>query len=564
MEQAGKRRFSNPSQIDANAPNEIERDADQWNSSHRLLWQPKSIGSGGASAAVKQGGRACTLPDSHTSSESTSNEVTVKLRYRVAFDRRLWLTTLVAGLLFLWPLLVYGRPGDFQDSAAYYKGGHAAVSFALQKAHLQDPAPGITAATSVPAPAARLGSNAAEPPAQDPQQVRGARSVAYSVAAYVLGAPRPQMWLLAAAQAFTAGFLCAVSLLLFGDGLRAASIKLLALAVATPIAFTACVIVPDIFAGIVILAIALLATSYRALSPGIRIATILIGAAGIAFHASHLPIGLGVTGLAALLLLIATWRRNSVPTGQWAAILAPFVIGAALTVALNSVAFGGASLTGKRFPLTLARSIAEGPGKWYLDRNCSHLKYAVCEVYPNGVPDSIETFLWGKTGIKERATPEQLERIRAEESEVVLAATRAYPFEEFRRLAFNFGRQLVHFEPGVGLGARIVVGPDGNPVSEYNVPYNSIWVGITGTLSIVAVLASLVLLAFRWRSAPQLRALTVLLLLGILLNVAVCVYFSGVTARYQARVIWLIPLLALMALAPAGRRAVEDRGELQG
>jgi len=479
----------------------------------------------------------------------------------VAHDRRLWLSTLVAGLLFLWPLLVYGRPGDFQDSAGYYKGGHAAVSFALEKAHLQD-SPPVAAAT--PAPAAGPGSNLAEPPAQEPQQIRGARSVAYSIAAYVLGAPRPQMWLLAATQAFTAGFLCAVALLLFGDGLGTTSGKLFALAVATPVAFTACVIVPDIFAGLVILAITLLATSYRDLSPGVRIATILIGAAGIAFHASHLPVGLGVTALAVLLLLIANRRGNPVATGQWAGVLAPFLIGAALTVALNSVAFGGASLTGKRFPLTLARSIAEGPGKWYLDRNCGHLKYAVCEVYPNGVPSSVDTFLWGPTGVKERATPEQLERIRAEESEVVLAATRAYPFEEFRRLAFNFGRQLVHFQPGVGLDARIVVGPDGNPVSEYGVPYNPTWVGITGALSIGAVIASLALLLFGWRSNSKMRAMIVLVLFGILLNDAVCVYFSGVTPRYQARVIWLIPLLALMALAPLGRRPVEARGELQG
>ena len=166
--------------------------------------------------------------------------------YRVALDRRLSLTTLIGCLLFLWPLLVYGRPGDFQDSAAYYKGGHMAVGFALEKLHLQDPKP--EAATP---PAAT--SSAAGPVVQDPQQVRGARSVAYSVAAYVLGAPRPQMWLLVAAQALATAFMCAVTLLLFGDGLRGTSAKLAALAVLTPVAFVACVIVPDVFAGLVIL-----------------------------------------------------------------------------------------------------------------------------------------------------------------------------------------------------------------------------------------------------------------------------------------------------------------------
>ena len=499
------------------------------------------------------------MADSHALLEHGADSVNKP--GRVALDRRLWLTTLIAGLLFLWPLLVYGRPGDFQDSAAYYKGGHAAVSFALGKLHLQDPSPPVTGAASTPA--AGSNSNSAEPPAQDLQQVRGARSVAYSVAAYVLGPPRPQMWLLAAAQAFAAGFLCAVALLLFGGSIRATSGKLAALAFATPVAFVSCVIVPDIFAGIVILVIALLATSYRALSRGVRIASILIGAAGIGFHASHLPIGLGVTALAGMLLILGARRRHPVPAGQWACVLAPFVIGAALTVLLNSVAFGGPSLTGKRFPLTLARSIAEGPGKWYLDRNCNHLKYAICEVYPNGVPGTLDGFLWGKNGVKERATAEQLDRIRAEESEVVLAATRAYPFEEIGRLAYHFGRQMVRFQPGIGLDARIVVGADGDPVSE-PAPYNPTWVGITGVLSIAGVLASFVLLVVRWRSTPQLRPMIVLILFGIFLNAAVCVYFSGVTDRYQARVIWLVPLLALMVLGPIGPRAVASRGESRG
>ena len=466
--------------------------------------------------------------------------------YRVALDRRLLLATLIGCLLFLWPLLVYGRPGDFQDSAAYYKGGRMAVGFALEKLQLQDPAP-------IAAPAS-VASTTAAPPAQDPQQVRGARSVAYSAAAYVLGAPRPQMWLLVAAQALAASFMCAVALLLFGDGLRTASAKLAALAVLTPIAFVACVIVPDIFAGLVILAIALLATAYRALSPGVRIISILIGGAGITFHASHLPVGLGLTALAAAWLLWASRGRSPVPMAHWAALAGPAMLGVVLTVGLNSVAFGGPSLTGKRYPLTLARSIAEGPGKWYLDNNCGSLKYAICEVYPHGVPGTINEFLWGKNGVKERATAEQLDRIRAEESDVVLAATRAYPFQEIGRVAFNFARQLVLFRPGVGLDARIVVDQDGNPVSE-PVSYDRTWVGVVGKLSVGAVVGALVLLLFRWRSMPQLRPLIILIMLGMVLNALICVYFSGVTDRYQARVIWLIPLLALMALRPPGRPA---------
>jgi hypothetical protein len=53
-----------------------------------------------------------------------------------------------------------------------------------------------------------------------------------------------------------------------------------------------------------------------------------------------------------------------------------------------------------------------------------------------------------------------------------------------------------------------------------------------------------------------LRPMMDLVLCGILLNDAICVYFSGVTDRYEARVIWLIPLLALAVLALGGKRGV--------
>ena len=471
----------------------------------------------------------------------------------VAFDRRLVILTLIAAALFIWPLLAHGRAANIQDSPSYYKAGERAVGFVI------DHVPGrslITHSTSSKGESAKNDN-------WSPQQTRGARSVTYSVLAYVLGAPNAQMWLLVVAQALATGFVCAVGLLLFDDRIRASAVKMAVLAVATPVAFAVCFLLPDIFAGLLIFLIALLATAYRRLSPGVRAVSVLMATAAVAFHASHLPIGLGMTVAACGWLLLTKWRGSQVPNAQWAWLIAPFLIGAATTLGTNAVAFGGASLTGKRWPLTLARSAAEGPAKWYLDRNCPHLKYAICEVYPHGVPGRVDDFLWGKNSISARATPAQLDRIRAEESEVVVAATRAYPFQEIGRVSYQTARQLGHFEPYVGLNFRIVSGPDGAPVSV-EAPFNRIWSNVVGWLSIASVLAALALLATRWRTLGVMRPMICLTLLGVLLNAGVCVYFSGVSARYGARVIWLIPLLALMAIAPAGRRSDEGQDASQG
>jgi hypothetical protein len=353
------------------------------------------------------------------------------------------------------------------------------------------------------------------------------------------------MWLLCAFQALAAGFLCAVTLMLFSPNARR---KLAVLAVATPIAFVVCLAIPDIFAGLVILAITLLAVAHDRVSRGVRTVSTLIGAAGIAFHASHLPIGLAMTLGAAGWMGFTAWRRTPIASWQWAWVAAPFLLGAAATVAFNLAAFGGASLTGKRYPLTLARSVAEGPGKWYLDKNCGHLKFAICEIYPHGVPGSIQNFLWGPDGLKQRATPAQLDRIRSEESEVVMAATRAYPLQELQRLGTNFARQLVRFEPGVGLlDSRIARDSDGTPQLQ-PVSYSRFWTGIVNWLTFVSVALSIGVLYRRFRADPSVSPLIALVVFGFVVNDAVCVYFSGIIDRYGARVIWLLPLLALALL----------------
>ena len=199
----------------------------------------------------------------------------------VAFDRRLVILTLIAALLLTWPLLAHGRAANIQDSPSYYKAGERAVTFVI------DHVPGSSVISG--SPTAGKGASAKKDN-WSPQQTRGSRSVAYSVLAYVLGAPNAQMWLLVVAQAIATGFVCAVGLLLFDTRIRTSALKLAALAVATPVAFAVCFLLPDIFAGLLIFLITLLATAYQRLSPGVRAVSALLTTAAVAFHSSHLPI----------------------------------------------------------------------------------------------------------------------------------------------------------------------------------------------------------------------------------------------------------------------------------
>ena len=71
---------------------------------------------------------------------------------------------------------------------------------------------------------------------------------------------------------------------------------------------------------------------------------------------------------------------------------------------ISLVGFGEASVAPKRYPFALARSVADGPGLWHLEKHCDTYHYAVCEVFDD-IPKGVGEFLWEETGLRYRATP---------------------------------------------------------------------------------------------------------------------------------------------------------------
>jgi hypothetical protein len=462
----------------------------------------------------------------------------------VRLSRFLLMWGLLIGMLLAWPLLLLGRPAYISDSAAYYKGGRVAVGFAVE--HVA-PATNQIEQPTAPRSGAQLDGSAAA------AQARGARSISYSVVAYLLGAPRAQLVLLVLAQALLTGLVSVIVLDFFAPTSRKRRLATAAvLAFATPVAFVACLALPDIFTGLLVIAIILPAVGESRLSLAAKLFLAAVGIFGVTAHSSHPPLAAGLT-LIITIWLIISWRRgdHSAPRA-WAWAAAPVILGLALTVGANRVGFGDASVAAKRFPLTLARSVADGPGRWYLEKHCAIEHFAICEVFPHGFPHDVNAFLWGRTGIDERASPKQLDRIRAEEVAVVAAATREYLGIELLHLSTSFVRQLVKIRPEATFDQRV-------QLDQQKVPRVVPASGLTPTTglliqwtSLLAAAVSLVWIWQRHRSLAASERLAVMLTIAaLLINAAICVYFSGVAHRYQARVVWLIPLLAL-ALAGTG------------
>ena len=456
-------------------------------------------------------------------------------------DRRFVLFTLVAALLLSWPLLAFGRPAYIQDSAAYYKGGRAAVSFALAK---------------LDGPEATVTGSQPRQESEEAEDVSGVRSITYSVAAYLLSAPQATLILLTIAQALATGAVMVAALGAFGGLPARRTIAALAvLAGATTVAPVTFFAVPDIFAGLLIGSMVLLIAAASRLSAGVRLLLAGIATFAVTAHASHLPLAGGLTILGLGWVAISRLTNRPLPPWTWAWVVAPLLIGGLTALAINRVAFGETSLTSKRYPFALARSVNDGPGRWYLEKHCPELRYTICTLYPHGLPQggALE-FLWGKDGIVERATPAQLESIRAEEAEIVLAAAREYARYEARKLSFNVAMQLIIFQPYPYV-ERIFLDDTGTPHVEHVPGANE---GVLRIISVLAAIsAALGALWLGWvflRKRP-LRPVIALLFLGILGNAATCVLLAAVAHRYQARVIWLIPLFALALLGSLRRGA---------
>jgi hypothetical protein len=323
-------------------------------------------------------------------------------------------------------------------------------------------------------------------------------------------------------------------------------LSILGLAFVTPLAVFTCLAMPDIFAGIALLSILIIMWDRKGGTAAKTVATTSLGAS-VAFHTSHVPLAIG-TSMLAVALHRYIYPRAIARTSRVGLLLGMAVLaGVGATLITNWVGFGEPSLTSKRFPLTLARSMEDGPARWYLEQECKRPVFAICEVYGTTFPATVTTFLWGPTGVTTRATPAQLDRIRAEEEKIVLAAARRYPNEQATNLLANFVRQIASFSTAdAHFSWSLMQVPEGlyfQPREDAH-PYLSM---VVDRAAVISALAALLYVIVRFgRCSREEKATCVLVIFGLLLNAGICSVFSGVADRYQARVIWLLPFVALL------------------
>lgn len=450
----------------------------------------------------------------------------------------------------LMPAIVNGSALPFPDSVSYIKGG----PLALEKL-------GELIDKLIPHSSSQLDStvttgdvNSEKAPSGD--AIAGMRSATYSVYAYLMGALANNGFFIVAGQAAMTAFTVMLFFRSFVPTLSARDFMFTVAAITflTSAPWYSSFAMPDILGAAAVLTMVMFFFHSEKLNRLEKAALSVITAFAITAHPGNLLLVAALTGFGVVERItrdIRAKRSFAFTVYGWA--IAPLALGVGAILAISVLGFGEASVAPKRYPFALARSVTDGPAFWHLEKHCDTYQYAVCEVFDE-IPRGVGEFLWEETGLRYRATPEQLDRIRAEEMVIVTRAAREYPMAQFRTALKNTYDQIKRIGiPSVGLGHKLMKDDGGEwKIVEAEGEYSR-FVQPIETVQIIIVYLSLGMLAYlilRRKSVGtnELRVIA-FIAAALFVNAVICGVLSGPADRYQGRLIWIAPMVAILLVA---------------
>jgi hypothetical protein len=331
------------------------------------------------------------------------------------------------------------------------------------------------------------------------------------------------------------------------------------LSLLTSVGWYASFAMPDILGALVYLGLYLIVFAGEGLRPWELAAVAAIAWWGAMAHNSHL-----LLAFLECLLLIVLWAARWAGLrgrGRWLlSAIGVIALAAATQTALHARLHGRPSLFGSHPPYLTARVLADGPARLYLRQHCASLTWVICGRVDH-LPTDEQMFLWEPGNVWNSATPEQRERLRAEEMPLVLATLRAYPLQQAEVSLKNALHQLVFMGPaeftdapyftrqtldGIAPGVyaryeRTVQARNGMPQTFFRRVQE-----VVIALSAVTVLCGL---PWLMRSGNRrLMGLTLIVVSVVPANAFVTGALSALDARYQGRVAWMVVLLAALSL----------------
>jgi hypothetical protein len=318
-------------------------------------------------------------------------------------------------------------------------------------------------------------------------------------------------------------------------------------------------VLPDILGPVLYLCVFLIVFAAGELSGWELVGLALLAWWCVVSHGSHLLVA-GALCVVLVLAWLLRWRVLRGCGGRLVGLAGVVLLAAGAQMELHARIYHTASLFGFRPPFLLARILADGPARGYLQRNCATLPWTICE-FVQELPTNDAQFLWNPGSIWLKATPRQRQGLMQEEMPLVRATVHAYPLQQGERSLANFYDQLttigVYNCPDFNLfPAEMLNGIFPGLYDRFHrtpqsrdAMYEAVFRPVYNVAAVLSALTVAVLLPWLWRSREQrLQGLCVVVLFTVVANAFVTGVLSGVYPRYQGRVVWLLPLLAGLLL----------------
>jgi len=448
-----------------------------------------------------------------------------------------WGAILLFSVVLLWPTLVTGSALIFNDSFYYVGRGEIALSNMLER--LLPPTPGVadTVAATVDATGAADGGG-------EGAKVR--RSLPYQMFAGLTAATIPTHGLLTVwIQSLVLTLFMA--LLLDRDMLakpRAVAAAGFVLAFLTALPFYASLLMPDVLVALIIMNAMLILRGVERLTFLQWGFVFLATSFAVVSHHGHLPVA---GALAAVVLLVLLLRRRLHLSAVLLA-LGPLVVAILANMTVSVAVYDEVSAAPKRFPILLARSMADGPARWYLEEACPEAGYRICDRI-DALPRHLGGILWDEDGIIKGSSAEDLDRMRAEEPEILVKSFLAYPVQQGWSLAGNSVLQMMSIGLDDLVWEPLRRAEDGSWWVQWpDRPDRRGMDEIATVQAFVVIAAALyigwIVLRRRLDAGRREADMLLVLLAGLAVN---AIIFGGLSApadRYQGRIIWLVPMLA--------------------
>jgi hypothetical protein len=341
----------------------------------------------------------------------------------------------------------------------------------------------------------------------------------------------------------------------------------LVLTVGTSLPWFVSQLMPDLFAGLLVLALAVLLLVPERLNWLGQALILLFASACITMHLSLLPISLAI--------IVVLWLARFIldlpfRVGDFIRGAAVPAIAVAVIIAPNAVFLGKISPSpyGKIFVLT--RVLIDGPGERALERECPHPGWTLCD-FKGEFGSDVDSVLWGDRSILVRAGGHDV--VADQAMPIILSAVRAEPGAVLLDVLRNTVAQFFSFASGDALlrpsffndqtwtqefpaaeQARYRAGRQYQGLPLLPDWLQALHLGLASVCLIVLVVGA----GLGLQRGRRLGGLYAAILIALLANAFVTGALSGVFDRYQSRFVWLATFAVLLMLLdwrrPAPRR----------